>query len=161
MAQFARLPVGIRRLLYRVAYALLCVYWFIRRPDAHGVKCVLTDGDLVLLVRHTYGPSDWEIPGGAIKSGEPPVQAARRETQEELGVTIRDWTALEQVTGRLLGRRDTLHCFHAEVRDPTLTLDLGELSCARWFARDKLPSDIGYYTGHILAQLPVRGRSAP
>ena len=69
MAQFARLPVGLRRRAYRLAYALLCVYWFVRRPECHGVKCVLTDGALVLLVRHTYGPPLWDLPGGAIKSG--------------------------------------------------------------------------------------------
>ena len=40
----------------------------------------------MLLVRHTYGPRAWDLPGGAIKRGEPPIDAARREMDEELGL---------------------------------------------------------------------------
>ena len=40
----------------RIAYAGLRTYWFLApAPSVVGVKCVLTDGDDVLLVRHTYG----------------------------------------------------------------------------------------------------------
>src|SRR5437870_4690431 len=77
--------VAVRRRGYRVAFALLRVYWFVRRPALHGVKCVLTNGDQVLLVRHTYGSRDWDLPGGAVSRGEPPVATARREMHEELG----------------------------------------------------------------------------
>jgi 8-oxo-dGTP pyrophosphatase MutT (NUDIX family) len=153
MAQFARLPVGLRRPLYRLAYRLLCVYWFVRRPECHGVKCVLTDGEQVLLVRHTYGQQVWELPGGSIKWREQPLHAARREMHEELGVAIDDWASLGELTGRMQHRRDTLHCFRAEVRDPALTLDLGELATARWFARNELPADVGRYVHPILVRL--------
>jgi 8-oxo-dGTP pyrophosphatase MutT (NUDIX family) len=155
MDQFARLPVGVRRLAYRMAYAGLCAYWFIRRPRSEGVKCVITDGDHVLLVRHTYGRPDWELPGGAIKSSEEPIGAARREMSEELGVAIDDWTALGEVHARQQHRRDTLHCFHAELHQPAFTIDLGELYEARWFPRSRLPAAIGRYVNPILARLPT------
>jgi 8-oxo-dGTP pyrophosphatase MutT (NUDIX family) len=153
MEQFARLPVGFRRIIYRVAYALLCVYWFVRRPDSHGVKCVLIDGDRVLLVRHTYGRADWELPGGSIKSSEEPMAAARREIHEELGIDIDGWTSLGEIRGRMQYRHDIVHCFQAELREPALTLDLGELYEAAWFLRAGLPNPLGPYTQMILAQL--------
>jgi 8-oxo-dGTP pyrophosphatase MutT (NUDIX family) len=154
MALIARLPVGLRRRGYRSAYALLCVYWFALRPKCHGVKCVLTDGKLVLLVRHTYGPRQWDLPGGALKSGEQPHLTARREMHEELGVDIAAWESLGVYTGRAQSRHDVIHCFHARLHEPTFTLDLGELVSARWFALDDVPADLGVYVLPILAMLP-------
>jgi 8-oxo-dGTP pyrophosphatase MutT (NUDIX family) len=150
---FAKLPVGLRRAAYRLAYAVLSVYWFIARPSAHGVKCVITDGDRVLLVRHTYGRAEWELPGGVMKSGEGAMTAARREMHEELGVAIDDWTSLGEVAGRAQHRHDTLHCFHAELHDPPLSLDLGELYTAKWFPRVALPADVGQYVHPVLSRL--------
>jgi len=42
----------------------------------------------VLLVEPTYKPT-WEIPGGLVKTGESPREAARRECREELGLDVR------------------------------------------------------------------------
>lgn len=42
----------------------------------------------VLLVRPSYKPM-WEIPGGYIETGESPLDACKREVQEELGITPR------------------------------------------------------------------------
>jgi 8-oxo-dGTP pyrophosphatase MutT (NUDIX family) len=153
-----RLPVPVQRLGYRVAYAVLRAYWFVRRPKLSGVKCVLTDGDEVLLVRHTYGPRGWELPGGAIKRGESPVSAARREMNEELGISIDDWRALGTVTVIVDHRRDHVYCFHAESPERELTIDRGELADATWFARDGLPSELGRYAGRILARVPAPAR---
>jgi ADP-ribose pyrophosphatase YjhB (NUDIX family) len=151
------LPVPIQRFGYRVAYTMLRTYWFIRRPKLSGVKCVLTDGNEVLLVRHTYGPRAWDLPGGAIKRGEAPVTAARREMTEELGVSIDDWRALGTVTVVVDHRRDLVHCFQAQAPERDLTIDRGELAAAGWFARDGLPTDLGRYAGRILQQVPAPG----
>jgi 8-oxo-dGTP pyrophosphatase MutT (NUDIX family) len=147
-----RLPVPLRRLGYRVAYRGLRVYWFFRRPQLHGVKCVLTGREEVLLVRHTYGPRVWELPGGAIKRGEPPVSAARREIAEELGVSIDDWRPLGAVAVTGENRTDHVDCFQAEARGRELTLDRGEIDDAAWFPLAGLPSDLGRYAQRILAQ---------
>jgi 8-oxo-dGTP pyrophosphatase MutT (NUDIX family) len=129
------------------------VYWFVRRPALHGVKCVLTDGDQVLLVRHTYGPRDWDLPGGAVKRGEPPVSAARREAHEELGIAIDDWTDLGDVWADVHHARDTLHCFRAEVHAPAFSFDRGELAAAGWFPLGQLPPDLKRWVPWILALL--------
>ena len=71
----------LRRLGYRMAYRVLQVFWFVRRPPKEGVKCLVTCRDRVLLVRHTYGSRAWDVPGGAIKRGEPPLAAAHRDAQ--------------------------------------------------------------------------------
>ena len=47
----------VRRAGYRLAYRMLTIWWFVRRPPTAGVKCLLTSGSEVLLVRHTYGPA--------------------------------------------------------------------------------------------------------
>jgi 8-oxo-dGTP pyrophosphatase MutT (NUDIX family) len=149
-----RLPVPVQRRGYQLAYALLCVYWFVFRPDANGVKCVFTDGDRVLLVRHSYGPRGWEIPGGGIRCHEPPLRAARREMLEELGLDVAEWAELGTITGRIHQREVRLHCFRAELSDPRLELARGELDAASWFDRRNLPPKLGKYVRNVLDLLP-------
>lgn len=53
------------------------------------------DAKRVLLVRHSYGRLNWEVPGGGSEPGESAAQTAVREAQEELGVHV--------TLGRLVG----------------------------------------------------------
>lgn len=47
---------------------------------------IFRDGsDRILLVDPTYKP-DWDLPGGMAGPNEPPLEAARREVREELGL---------------------------------------------------------------------------
>jgi 8-oxo-dGTP diphosphatase len=43
------------------------------------------DQDRILLVNPNYKP-DWDLPGGMVEANEPPIEAARRELREELGL---------------------------------------------------------------------------
>ncbi len=149
-----QLPVAVRRPLYRVGYRILQLIWFVRRPDKNGVKCVLTDGDRVLLVRHTYGHREWDLPGGAMKRHEPPLSAARREMAEELGIDEANWISLGELHVTMDHRNDTLHCFRAELSSPEITIDEGELATARWFSRKALPPDLGMFVIPIVARVP-------
>jgi 8-oxo-dGTP pyrophosphatase MutT (NUDIX family) len=144
------LPVPVQRLGYRGAYWLLRIYWMLFRPSVTGVKCVLTDGDQVLLVRHSYGPRTWDLPGGSVKAGEEPADTARREMHEELGVAIEQWQPLGHLQIVIEHRRDCIHLFQAELHDPPLSIDRGELLAANWFSRAQLPH-LGRYTRQILA----------
>ena len=148
-------PLTLRRLGYRLAYRGLQVFWFLARPTKRGVKCVVTDRDRVLLVRHTYGRRSWDIPGGSIKRRESPLSAARREMSEELGLDGAEWTEIGELRGRVDHRHDTIHCFRVELSAPTLTIDPGELAAARWFSRDELPADLGPYVGEIITRAPT------
>jgi 8-oxo-dGTP diphosphatase len=146
--------VPLRRYGFRCAYLGLRVWWFIARPTVNGVKCVITDGERVLLVRHTYGRPKWDLPGGTIKRREQPRDTARREMAEELGVTLDGWSNLGTLSGHADYRHDTMHCFHVELIDPALTIDQGEIDEARWFSRSHLPSELGRYVQPIVALAP-------
>jgi 8-oxo-dGTP diphosphatase len=113
----------------------------------------LTDGDSVLLVRHTYGHRDWDLPGGAVRRGEAPHATATREMREELGVSIDGWTDLGQLRGRIDFRRDHMHLFHSELDGQPITMDRCELAAVRWFRRGELPPDLGRFVVQILSAL--------
>ncbi len=151
------LTLRIRRLGYRLAFRGLQVFWFVARPHKEGVKCLITDRDRVLLVRHTYGRRSWDVPGGSIKRRESPLSAAHREMSEELGLSGAPWAEIGQVRGQLDHRRDTIYCFRAELSAPVLTLDRGELETARWFSRAHLPDDLAPYVDEIVASAPATG----
>lgn len=55
---------------------------------ALGAACVVFEEGRVLLVRHTYGPRNWELPGGVALPGEDPAATARRELREETGIDM-------------------------------------------------------------------------
>jgi 8-oxo-dGTP pyrophosphatase MutT (NUDIX family) len=145
------LPIPLRRLAYRCAYAVLCAYRAVAKPSLHGVKCVLVHSDKILLVLHTYGPREWDFPGGGLKRNESPLSGARREMREELGVEIDDWLAIGDVLARFQRTKSTMHCFRAELNQPQLKLDRGEILAARWFALDELPTNLAGHVAPILA----------
>ena len=145
------LPIPLRRLAYRCAYVVLWAYRSVAKPALHGVKCVLVDSDRILLVRHTYGPPEWDFPGGGLKRNESPLSAARREAREELGVDIDHWLAIGDVLSRFQRAKSTMHCFRADLSEPQLTLDRGEILTARWFALDELPPNLARHVRPIMA----------
>ena len=73
---------------YKLAYALLRVYWFIFRPQIYGVKCLIEFEDSILMIRNTYGDMRWTFPGGGYKRNESPEMAAAREVREEVGISL-------------------------------------------------------------------------
>lgn len=151
------LIVSARRVGYRAAYAALRGYWFLARPETSGVKCVLTNRGNVLLVRHSYGPQVWDLPGGSVKSGELPQDAARREMQEELGVEVASWHPIGRLEVEIDHRHDRIDCFAAELDRPDVEIDGAELTAARWFDRAEL-RDLGIHTARILAMAEEAGR---
>src|SRR3954454_3457570 len=49
---------------------------------------IIRDGEgRLLLVNPNYKP-DWDLPGGMAEANEPPIDAARRELREELGLEV-------------------------------------------------------------------------
>ena len=60
-----------------------------------GAFVAIADHDSILLVRHNYGEKKWSLPGGGVKQGEIVIQAARRETREETGIS--EMTTMRQI----------------------------------------------------------------
>jgi 8-oxo-dGTP diphosphatase len=148
-----RLPVPLVRVGYRIAYRVAQVAWFLLRPDTHGVKGILRDGDRVLLVRHTYGDRGrWDLPGGHAHAGEPPLDAVRREMHEELGFELA-WEPVGSLGATTDYKTERVHCFVADRPAAELRLALGEIAEARWFHLDALPAPIGDLTVRTLGLL--------
>jgi 8-oxo-dGTP pyrophosphatase MutT (NUDIX family) len=143
--------VHLKRLGYRFAFRMLQLWWALMRPVSEGVKCLITDGERVLLVRHSYGPRVWDLPGGRSRRGEDPIETARREMEEELGLGHADWRTHGELRGQIYRRRDHIRVVRAEVSSPTLRVDPVELEAAAWFDRDRLPLWVSPFVGPVLA----------
>jgi 8-oxo-dGTP diphosphatase len=119
------------------------VEWAFRRLAA---AAVILDGEgRVLLVRHTYGRLNWEIPGGASDPGESVVETAVREVREEVGV--------QAVADRLTGiyydaERDAHHfVFRCHITDKAVPApSSAEISGCSYWPLDGLPRPISDFT---------------
>lgn len=49
---------------------------------------IFLDAEGQVLILETTYKTNWEVPGGGVEKNESPIQAAIRETKEELGITI-------------------------------------------------------------------------
>lgn len=99
---WGRLPLAARLFVVRRA-----------TPSFHvGAICVIErpDGKL-LLVRNSYRKG-WGFPGGFLKRGETPFDAARRETREEIGVVVELEDNPKVVVDADARRVDVIFCGH-------------------------------------------------
>lgn len=148
--------VVLGRLARRAAYRALQVWWYVARPETHGVKLVLRDGERLLFVRHAYGDRRvWDLPGGGRRRGEDARQTARREAREELGVDIEAWHPIGSVVDRDRATANLTY-LQATLHDGAVVLQLGELEEARWSAPDAPPQPLGR---HARAGLDLPGFS--
>lgn len=65
----------------------------------HGGACIMpvTDQDEIYMVRqfrYALGEEVWELPAGKLEAGEDPFAAAKRELEEECGLTADEYTSL-------------------------------------------------------------------
>jgi ADP-ribose pyrophosphatase YjhB (NUDIX family) len=97
-----------------------------------GIGIVVLKGDTVLLVRRGRPPAlgEWSLPGGAQELGETAEHAARRELQEETGLTVGALTLVANV--------DSIHRDpDGRVRFHYTILDFA----TRWDGGDPVPGD--------------------
>jgi 8-oxo-dGTP pyrophosphatase MutT (NUDIX family) len=68
----------------------------IRHPGGAAVVALDTENRICLLrqFRHAAAGWVWELPAGKIDNREPPLDAARRELEEEAGMAAGAWQAL-------------------------------------------------------------------
>jgi 8-oxo-dGTP pyrophosphatase MutT (NUDIX family) len=135
--------LGLRRAAYRVAYRLLSVFALVRPPRGAGAKAVIRCRGEVVLVRHTYGPARWELPGGGVRRGEEPLEAMRRELREELGIEVGPARALGARPGPGRYRHHLTHFFLVDMDEPVLRPDPVEIAEARWCDPATVPRPLG------------------
>ncbi|HEX8174586.1 MAG TPA: NUDIX domain-containing protein [Pyrinomonadaceae bacterium] len=127
---------------YKLAYALLRVYWFVFRPQIYGVKCLIEFEGRVLMIRNTYGDMYWTFPGGGFKRNESPEMAAIREVSEEVGISLRDLRPLGEYTSSDEHKLDTVTCYAGRVTSPSFEIERNEIYEAAWFDWTHLPQPL-------------------
>jgi len=146
------------RIALWTAYRILRVWWFIRRSRHDGAVVAVWLDSRILMVRHSYRDRlSW--PGGGVKSGEQPVDAAIRELDEELGLRVRREALVfhGSVMERWEKRYDHARIFELPLAaEPALRPDGREVIAAQFMTpadalRQKLiPFVAGYLRTHPL-----------
>jgi len=151
------IPAPLHRMLYRVAYTLRRRWWRVRKPRRSSVVVVAFDGqERVLLVRHSYGPPAWLLPGGGMNRREQPEQAAAREIREELGCGLAQLTAVDAGEQRIAGSLDMQHILTASLVGEPVP-DMREIVAIGLFDPGSLPESCGRRTRHwVVRAVAVR-----
>ncbi len=120
-----------------------------------GVSVLIRRGDEFLLEKraHVHGNGTWGPPSGHIDFSENPEETARRETEEETGVTIDNMVFLgvtndvfekEQKHYITLWFDAAYQSGEAQVKAPKEESEVG------WFHRDALPQPLFFPLQHLL-----------
>ena len=139
------------RMVLRLGYRFARVWWQLRRPPHEGALVAIYVGRALLLVKSSYRP-EWNFPGGSLHPGETPDAAARREMEEEIGLSSYALRPVGSVCGNWEGRRDRVHFFELHLdRMPELRLDNREIVAAHLVSPEELHGIA--LTGAVVAYL--------
>ena len=137
--------------MFRIAHRLRHRYRSWRKIPLAGCSVIVTDlHGAILLIRHSYGPSVWCLPGGGMDRGESPEQAARREVEEETGIRLGKLTSFGVIEEQVSGSPHTAHLF-AGIADSRPVADGREVVEARFFPPHSLPEPLSGFTRSRLA----------
>ncbi len=151
------LPAPLHRALLPLAHRVRHIWRRWRKAPIAGVSVVITNlGGDVLLLRHSYGPDVWSLPGGGLNPGEDPIEAARREVREELGIELARIEPIGTLEEELSGSPHTAHLFAATC-DRQPRPDGREVVVARFFPSHSLPEPLGRTTRARIAVWKGRG----
>ncbi len=121
----------------------------VARVALGAAAAILNDAGRILLVRHSYGRQNWELPGGVAKPGESPEETAIREVAEETALTV----VAERITGiypepghRLGPAMHFVVLCHREPAGTSPRIDSDEITRFGWFERTALPRPISDFT---------------
>ena len=143
---FRIVPAPLHRAALRIAHKVRH-HWRVRTGRRiEGTSAILRDHEnRLLLVRHSYGPKVWALPGGGIKSGEDAESSIRREVREEISCDILGLRLVGTFEEEISGSPHTAHLFTGVV-DEMPRADLRELTEARFFPVSSLPEPLGTLT---------------
>lgn len=142
---------------------LLHIYWRYTRPLTLGAQgCVLTLGNEVLLVKHSYRPG-WHFPGGGVEKNETALDAVTRELREEAGVIVGEIPRLHGIYSNFKAFPGD-HIVLYVVRDwqqPDPPVPNREIVDHGFFPLDNLPEEIHPATRRRLREIVDAAPVAP
>ena len=141
---------AVLRQIYRAGYRVLWARALATHPHGRGVKGLIQNDGAVLFVRHTYGPHEWEFPGGGQQRNEPPHEAIARELREELGIEVSDPQTLGTLNGPNQYANNLVTVFSFVVADRSVQPDPVEIAEVRWCPPSDPPHPLGWYAQEIL-----------
>lgn len=124
----------------RLAYLGARTWWSIRRPDVRSAFVAVWWNDRLLLIRNSYKSGE-TVPCGGLRRGESPLEAARRELAEEVGIRVGE-AELRPAFSDVIehdSTRDHFHVFELVCPErPAVRLDGREVVASEFCPRDAL-----------------------
>lgn len=150
------LPAPLHRALLPIAFRLRHIWRRWRGVPLEGCAVVIENAaGEILLLRHSYGPRSWMLPGGGIGAGEEPEVAARREIAEELGIELARIEPVAVLAEQVSGSPLSAHIFTA-ITESRPRPDGREVIEARFFPTHSLPRPLGRITAARIAAWKAR-----
>lgn len=112
----------------------------VKHPGGAVIAAISEQNEICLLRqwRHAIGQTIWELPAGCLEPGEPPLETAKRELEEEAGVKAKQWTDLGYISSSPGFSNELLYLFEARgITKGILKLDDAEQLEAHWLPLDK------------------------
>ena len=128
------------KIIYTGLYRAHRVYCKIRNPEVFGSYVLCIYNEQILLIKNSY-KRYWTFPCGGIAAHETPVQAAIREAQEEVGLTLQADNLLLRAKFLYEGedQRDNIHLFEYRFdKKPQIHIDHREVEDFRWVSKEEL-----------------------
>lgn len=145
------IPPPLHRLALRMAHAARLQVFRLIQPHLRSASVIaMTPDQRMLLVRLSYGADGWTVPGGGMKRGELPEDAARRELWEETRCRVADLRCIRVFEDPVLNTTSTGHLFTGTLLDMPQA-DGREVLEARLFPVHSLPEPLGAKTAKLLA----------
>jgi 8-oxo-dGTP diphosphatase len=129
----------LHQLSYRLAFRAALAAWFLRRPRHDGALLIVWHDERALLVRNSYHAL-WSAPGGSLKTGESPAEAAAREMREEVGIAVpvAELRLEADIEHLFRYRRDRVRIFAWDApAPPAVAIDHREVVEAAWFTPEE------------------------
>lgn len=115
-------------------------------PKLIGAAAVILDSEgKVLLVKHSYGKNNWDLPGGKGEDSESAEETAIREVFEEVGLEVK----IQELTGVYYEPNYDMHhfAFIAKIINTQLPQPSSpEILECKFYSRDELPKPISDFT---------------